>query len=45
VTLIEFNRDFPTPLSELADVCVPGNAAEQFPVFVQRLLERQQRKE
>ena len=39
-TIIEFNRDFPTPLSELADVTVEGRAVETLPVFVKGVLEK-----
>ena len=39
VTIIEFNKDFPTPLSEIASIAVEGRAAEAFPEFVAGVLE------
>jgi NAD-dependent deacetylase len=38
VTIIEFNKDFPTPLSPIAKICVEGKASETFPQFVQGVL-------
>jgi NAD-dependent deacetylase len=38
VTIIEFNKDFPTPLSSIAKICVAGKAAETIPQFVQGVL-------
>ena len=39
MTIIEFNKDFPTPLSEIASIAVKGKAAETFPEFVAGVLE------
>lgn len=39
-TVIEFNLDFPTPLSNIADIAVRGRAAETLPQFVTGVLEK-----
>uniref|UniRef100_A0A7S1A9R1 Deacetylase sirtuin-type domain-containing protein n=1 Tax=Noctiluca scintillans TaxID=2966 RepID=A0A7S1A9R1_NOCSC len=40
VTLIEFNLELPTPLSELADIQIPGRATETLRHCVDRVLRR-----
>ncbi|CAB9521261.1 NAD-dependent protein deacylase [Seminavis robusta] len=44
VTIIEFNKDFPTPLSSIAKIRVEGRAAETFPEFVKLVLEKRNKK-
>mmetsp|Transcript_34314 Transcript_34314/g.45923 ORF Transcript_34314/g.45923 Transcript_34314/m.45923 type:complete len:268 (-) Transcript_34314:796-1599(-) len=40
VTIIEFNLEFPTPLSSIADITVGGRAAETLPQFVAGVMEK-----
>jgi NAD-dependent deacetylase len=44
-TVIEFNLDVPTPLSDLTDITVQGRAAETLPVFVQGVLDKKQQRQ
>ena len=44
VTIVEFNRDFPTPLSSLATMTVQGRAAETLPQFTSGVLEEMAKK-
>jgi NAD-dependent deacetylase len=43
-TIIEFNLDFPTPLSSIADIAVQGRAAETLPQFVTGVMEKRSNK-
>jgi NAD-dependent deacetylase len=44
-TIIEFNREFPTPLSELADFAFRGRVLDTLPPFVQEVLEKKKKRQ